>query len=178
MANTTSLTVALCVAPAFLIRSSGHCWAANRRLPVIDLFSTVRGARYGSPSASPRRPRAAILPTDGGHAGQLAGQSDRLPGGTGDSGCDAERSAAGRLRFRVAGTLVRSRPPGHRPAGIRVSRQPAGQQLSGCDAVVERVMHLGVGGEAAALEPLDQVELPQRVVPVEHLAVQPGHQLQ
>ena len=30
----------------------------------------------------------------------------------------------------------------------------------------------------ATLEPLDQIELPKRVVPVEHLAVQPGHQLQ
>ena len=39
-------------------------------------------------------------------------------------------------------------------------------------------MDLGVGGEAAAVAPFDEVELPQRVVPVETLAVQPGHQLQ
>ena len=39
-------------------------------------------------------------------------------------------------------------------------------------------MDLGVGGEPAAFESLDQIELPKRVVPVEHLAVQPGDQLQ
>ena len=60
------------------------------------------------------------------------------------------------------------------PTRTRFSSDPVPAGI----AVVERVMDLGVGGEAAALEPLNQVELPKRVVPVERLAVQPRHQLQ
>ena len=39
-------------------------------------------------------------------------------------------------------------------------------------------MHLGVHREASVVEALDQVGLPQRTVPVEQGAVQPGGQLE
>ena len=63
--------------------------------------------------------------------------------------------------------------PGH-VAPVGVGRERAEDQAHPADAVDQRVVDLHVDREAVALEPLDQVNLPEGPVQVELVAVQAG----
>ena len=91
----------------------------------------------------------------------------------------AERGAEDRVQWAAAGLRRprRPRPGADRPEGphstlLGIGAQRAQDQPDAADAVDQRVVHLHVHREAVALEALDQVDLPERPVQVELVAVQ------
>jgi len=61
---------------------------------------------------------------------------------------------------------------------VGIGAERALQQVERGDSVDDGVVHLGVDGEASVVESFDEMHLPQRPVPVEQAAVQPGGELE
>src|SRR5436190_2566369 len=112
---------------------------------------------------------------DGGLSGALQQAARAAYGGAGRAG-----DLGGNGRPLDEGLAEKLGPRGQRPrqpavAGVRrrgrLGRcvEQHGDDVHARDPVDERVMGLGQDGEAATLEPLDQPQLPERLVPVERL---------
>ena len=89
------------------------------------------------------------------------------------------RAAAGRAPSRATASATSAGAPGaccglpldvHGLAGLRVDVEDHLAEVDGRDPVDEDLVRLRQDREAAALEPLDEVHLPQRPVPVEPAA--------
>ena len=145
-----------------LMRSSDHDWAAHA-------------------------PRAADPDVEhGARRGERQGQLLFHQRGAGQRPCrrSKRRNGFGRLPQRLQpgpdGRMAAARqtPDWPQLRIIRIGRQCALHQLQHGHTVDQRVVELAVEGEPTVVQPLDEVCLPQRAVPVEQAAVQQRGQLE
>ncbi len=164
-ASSTSLMLPPAASPIAFIRAMLVDCVATRRCGVMAVLKIVRGAsasdaksglslRPMAALADPARPRSRL----GKACAWLEQRGRQHPHGPGR--CDAAA--------RLALALLR---PDRRRAGLLRILGEIDQPDAG-DAVGQRVVHLAVHGEAAAVQALDQVHFPQRAVHVHRVRVQ------
>ncbi len=150
-----------------LIRSSLYCWVAKRRCPPGRSRRAPRLARDRAPAARDRRP-----PRARGRARRARGRPPRPPlRGPPTGAPDDPPAGEPRLPPAPAG-FPRRRSRTRTSHLLGIAGQRAHYQPHPAHPVDERVVHLAVDREAVTFQALDQVDLPQRPVEVELVAVQ------